>query len=47
MNSLTQVPPGTQILIGDATRRWREVERRVFSVSEGWSYTEVIPPMVD
>ena len=47
MNSLTQVPPGTQILIGNAVRRRREVERRVFSVFEGWSYTEVIPPMVD
>lgn len=47
MNSLTQVPPGTQILIGSAARRRREVERRVFSVFAGWSYTEVIAPMVD
>lgn len=47
MNSLTQVPPGTQILIGDAVRRRRAVERLVFSVFEGWSYEEIVPPMFD
>jgi ATP phosphoribosyltransferase regulatory subunit len=47
MNSLTQIPPGTQILIGDAARRRRAVERTLFSVFEGWSYEEIIPPMLD
>lgn len=47
MNSLTQIPPGTQILIGDAARRRRAVERAIFSVFEGWSYEEIIPPMLD
>ena len=47
MNSLTQIPPGTQILIGEAVRRRRAVEQTVFSVFEGWSYQEVIPPMLD
>ena len=47
MNSLTQIPPGTQILIGDAARRRRAVEATIFSVFEGWSYEEIIPPMFD
>lgn len=47
MNSLTQIPPGTQILIGDAARRRRSVERALFSVLDGWSYEEIIPPMLD
>ena len=47
MNSRTQVPPGTQILIGDAARRRRAVEATIFSVFEGWSYEEIIPPMFD
>jgi len=47
MNSLTQIPPGTQILIGAAARRRRAVERTIFSVFEGWSYEEIIPPMLD
>ena len=47
MNSLTQIPPGTQILIGEAARRRRAVEETVFSVFEGWSYQEAIPPMLD
>ncbi len=47
MNSLTQIPPGTQILIGDAARRRRAVERTLFSVFEGWSYEEIIPAMLD
>lgn len=47
MNSLTQVPPGIQILIGDAARRRRAVEKTILSVFEGWSYEEIIPPMFD
>ncbi len=47
MNSLTQIPPGTQILIGDTARRRRAVEATIFSVFEGWSYEEIIPPMFD
>ncbi len=47
MNSHTQIPPGTQILIGKAARRRRSVEGKVFSVFEGWSYEEIIPPMFD
>ncbi len=47
MKSLTQIPPGTQILIGGAARRRRAVERTLFSVFEGWSYEEIIPPMLD
>jgi len=47
MNSLTQIPPGTQILIGEAVRRRRAVERTLLSVFQGWSYEEIIPPMLD
>lgn len=47
MNSLTQIPPGTQILVGEAVRHRRAVERALFSVFEGWSYEEIIPPMLD
>jgi ATP phosphoribosyltransferase regulatory subunit len=47
MNSLTQIPTGTQILIGDAVGRRRKVERTIFDVFEGWSYREIIPPMLD
>jgi ATP phosphoribosyltransferase regulatory subunit len=47
MNSLTQIPKGTQILIGPAVRRRRALERVVFSVFEGWCYEEMIPPMFD
>ena len=47
MNSLTQIPTGTQTLIGDKVRRRRAVERTIFSVFEGWSYQEIIPPMLD
>jgi ATP phosphoribosyltransferase regulatory subunit len=47
MNSLTQIPTGTQTLIGEAVRRRRAVERTIFSVFEGWSYQEIIPPMLD
>ena len=47
MNSLTQIPTGTQILIGEAVRRRRRVEQTIFSVFEGWSYREIIPPMFD
>lgn len=47
MNSLTQIPPGTQILIGESVRRRREVERALLSVFDGWSYEEIMPPMLD
>ena len=47
MNSHTQIPPGAQILVGRAARRRRAVEAKVFSVFEGWSYEEIIPPMFD
>lgn len=47
MNSLTQIPRGTQILIGPTVRRRRALERMVLSVFEGWCYEEVIPPMFD
>lgn len=47
MSSRTQSPQGTQILIGDAVGRRRAVERTIFSVFEGWTYREIIPPMLD
>lgn len=47
MKAYTQIPPGTQILIGGAARRRRAVERAIFSVFEGWSYEEIIPPIFD
>lgn len=47
MNSYTQIPPGTQILIGRTARRRRELERAICSVFEGWSYEEIIPPIFD
>src|SRR5262245_41330779 len=47
MKSYTQIPPGTQILIGPAARRRRVLERAIASVFEGWSYDEIIPPIFD
>jgi len=47
MKAYTQIPPGTQILIGPAARRRRVLERAVCSVFEGWSYEEIVPPIFD
>ena len=47
MKAYTQIPPGTQILIGRAARRRRVLERAICSVFEGWSYEEIIPPLFD
>jgi len=47
MKSYTQIPPGTQILIGKAARRRRVLERAICSVFEGWSYEEIVPPIFD
>jgi ATP phosphoribosyltransferase regulatory subunit len=47
MKSFTQIPPGTQILIGRAARSRRALERTICSVFEGWSYEEIIPPIFD
>ncbi len=47
MKQYTQIPPGTQILIGRAARRRRVLERAICSVFEGWSYEEIIPPIFD
>src|SRR5262252_10093406 len=47
MKSYTQIPPGTQILIGRVARRRRILERAICSVFEGWSYEEIIPPIFD
>jgi ATP phosphoribosyltransferase regulatory subunit len=47
MKSYTQIPHGTQILIGRAARRRRLLERAICSVFEGWSYEEIVPPIFD
>lgn len=47
MKAYTQIPPGTQILIGRAARRRRMLERAICSVFDGWSYEEIIPPIFD
>jgi len=47
MKAFTQIPPGTQILIGHAARRRRALERTICSVFEGWSYEEIVPPIFD
>ena len=47
MKSYTQIPPGTQILIGRAARGVAFSSRRSRSVFEGWSYEEIIPPIFD
>jgi ATP phosphoribosyltransferase regulatory subunit len=47
MKAFTQIPPGTQSLIGGAARRRRTLERKLCSVFEGWSYEEIIPPIFD
>jgi len=47
MKAYTQIPPGTQILIGHAARRRRVLERALCSVFEGWSYEEIVPPIFD
>ena len=47
MKTFTQIPPGTQILLGRAARRRRALERTICSVFEGWSYEEIVPPIFD
>jgi ATP phosphoribosyltransferase regulatory subunit len=47
MKAYTQIPPGTQILVGRAARRRRAIEQAICSVFEGWSYEEIIPPIFD
>ncbi len=47
MKAYTQIPPGTQILVGRAARRRRVLERVICSVFEGWSYEEIILPIFD
>lgn len=47
MKAFTQIPPGTQILIGRAARRRRALERVICSVFEGWAYEEIVPPIFD
>src|ERR1041385_1971970 len=47
MKAYTQIPPGTQIVIGRAARQRRVLERAICSVFEGWSYEEIIPPIFD
>src|SRR5215813_7944595 len=47
MKAYTQIPPGTQILIGRAAQHRRVLERVICSVFEGWSYEEIIPPIFD
>src|SRR4051812_24223924 len=47
MKAFTQIPPGTQILIGAAARRRRALEGKLCSVFEGWSYEEIVPPIFD
>src|SRR5438876_9215442 len=45
MKAHTQIPPGTQILIGRAAQHRRVLERAICSVFDGWSYEEIIPPI--
>jgi ATP phosphoribosyltransferase regulatory subunit HisZ len=47
MNTLTQLPLGTQVLFGEKARICRHVESIVTGVFEGWSYEEIIPPIFD
>jgi ATP phosphoribosyltransferase regulatory subunit len=47
MKAYTQIPPGTQILLGRAARRRRAIERAICNVFEGWSYEEIVPPIFD
>ncbi|HEX4997490.1 MAG TPA: ATP phosphoribosyltransferase regulatory subunit [Terriglobia bacterium] len=47
MKAYTQIPPGTQILVGPAARRRSFLERAISSVFEGWSYEEIVPPIFD
>jgi ATP phosphoribosyltransferase regulatory subunit len=47
IKAYTQIPPGTQILIGRAAQQRRILERAICSVFEGWSYEEIIPPIFD
>ncbi len=47
MKAYTQIPPGTQILLGRAAQHRRVLERAICSVFEGWSYEEIIPPIFD
>ena len=47
MYALTQIPLGTQVLLGEKARLKRRVEMMVTGVFEGWSYDEIIPPIFD
>jgi ATP phosphoribosyltransferase regulatory subunit len=43
----TQIPHGTQILLGRGAQRRRALERTIASVFEGWSYEEIVAPIFD
>ncbi len=47
MARLVQVPPGVQCFVGEEARRRRALEARVVAVFDGWSYEEIVPPLVD
>ncbi len=47
MDTLTQIPLGTQVLFGEEARFRRRIEARVTRVFERWSYQEIIPPLFD
>lgn len=47
MDTLTQIPFGTQVLFGEKARFRRRVESMVTRVFDGWSYEEIIPPIFD
>ena len=46
-SSLSRVPPGVQVLVGERARRVREVERNTLAVFAARGYDEVLLPMFD
>ncbi|MEK6303023.1 MAG: ATP phosphoribosyltransferase regulatory subunit [Acidobacteriota bacterium] len=46
-SSLSRIPSGVQYIFDDEVRARRWIERRVMSVFEGWSYSEIILPIFD
>lgn len=45
--SLVRIPAGVRFVFGESARLHRALERTLLDVFEGWSYDEVILPLVD
>lgn len=45
--SLARIPAGVRFVFGESARLHRAIERTLLEVFEGWSYEEIILPLID